>query len=157
MFYVNEKDGPLDSRLASSLNHRYFVFDCDKEDYMLQWSLGWERVTTSAYTMNIGGKKFVIPSGMYILCGCEGGSQDWVLVDEIIDRPIDVFLIGKNFRGWSLSGAVTTEVNERSFFIPMNLKTPFPIIDPTGEKIVVVSQCDMYHKLKDRDYDIFFI
>lgn len=157
MFFVNEFDKPVDSSNEKAISQKFFVFDLEQEDYLLRWSLCWDILSTTFFTIEVCGKYFKIPSGTYLLCGCEGGSQDWIVIDEIIGRPIDIFIMNKHFKGWTLAPMKIVDVEESSCYIPMGVKTPMPVMDSTGQKVIVVSQYDHYHKLKDKEFDIFFL
>lgn len=156
MFYIDGNDRPCSSLSADVIEKRLFHFDVDKEDYFLRYFITWDKVQTDMYRLDLDGCIFSIPSGVYILCGCDGGSQDWILVDEIVGRPIEIILINNNYRSWSFCRPVVTDVHNDVYYAPMT-KSPIPITDSSSKKVIIISSVDQYHKLKDRDYDIFFV
>lgn len=156
MRYIDQNDNPVNGFEESCVERQLFVFDIEKEDYFLKHFFVWDMVHTEFFTVDIGGGIFKIPSGTYLLCGCVGGSQDWILIDEIIGRPIDVFVLGKGFRGWSLCPVVLQAHESSACYIPM-AKHPLPISDVTGKKVVLTSQIDVYSKTKDMDFDAYFV
>jgi len=157
MFYINAEDAAVDSFNESCVQEKIFVFNPEQEDYFLENFYFWDCVTTEVFDVEIANRMFTIPSGTYILCGCAGGSQDWILIDEMIARPIDVFVIGKGFRGFSLSDMVLKNHRTDSFYLPAPSKNPIPITDSTASRIIITSQTDAYSRMKDKDYDIYYI
>lgn len=156
MFYIDENDRPCASSSIDTIEKRLFQFDVDAEDYFLRYFVTWDKIQTDFYRIELNGAVFNIPSGMYILCGCDGGSQDWIMVDEIVGRPIEIILINNNYRSWSFCRPVVTDLYNGVCYTPMS-KSPIPVTDASGKKVIIVSTVDQYHKLKDRDYDIFFV
>lgn len=156
MYYIDQNDKPRHRQSDDTIEQRLFYFDNDQEDYLLRYHINWNRLGTTFYKIALEGRTYDIPSGTYLLCGCDGGSQDWVTVDELIGKPIEVILINKNFRSWSLAFPKLVDHYEGSCYTPMT-KSPIPVMDSTGERVIIISFVEQYHKLKDRDYDIFFV
>lgn len=157
MNFISPETLPISASDPSCMERLSFEFSNEKEDYFAVWHNIWDYITTEAFTVSVGGKEFQIPSGTYVLCGCMGGSQDWIQIDELLGREIEVLVIGSNFKSWTMATPVLKKHDPVvSFYSPMT-KMPIPIIDDTGESIIIISSVDQYHKLKDRDYDIFFV
>lgn len=156
MNYIGSNDVPLSSKDIETIEKRIFIFDTEAEDYFLQMCISWDKVTTTFYRVKIGDSIYEIPSGTYLLCGCAGGSQDWIEIDELAGRPIEVILISKNFRSWDFVTPKFIAAREDSCYVPM-VKNPIPVSDLDGGKHIIISAGDQYRKLKDRDYDIFFV
>jgi hypothetical protein len=134
-----------------------YDYDIKKSDYFLRHRAQWE-VTKPEYAIEVGGKRYHLPSGIYLFCGCEYGSTDWVLIDEIINRDIPVFQMDNDFQSWELhqvnlsqNQSVPTEL-----YLPVT-KSPLPVSDVSGTRCIIIAYHDMYHKLKDLDATALFV
>lgn len=156
MYYINQNENPVSSLSADTIEDRIFIFDTEKEDYFLQMCFAWDKVTTVFYKIQLGEAIYNIPSGTFLLCGCDGGSQDWIDVEELVGRPIEVILINSNYRSWDFVQPKFLDMYHGCCYMPMT-KSPIPVTDATGSKNIIISSVDQYRKLKDKDYDIFFV
>lgn len=156
MYYIDQNEKPASSTSADTIEGRIFIFNIEEEDYFLQMCYAWDKVSTTFYKIKLGESVYNIPAGTFILCGCDGGSQDWIDVEELIGRPIEVILINNNYRSWDFVQPKFLDVYQGYCYIPM-VKSPFPVTDATGSKNIIISSSDQYRKLKDKDYDIFFV
>lgn len=156
MYFINQYEKPASSISADTPEGRIFIFDTEEEDYFLQMCIAWDKITTTFYKIRLGESIYNIPSGTFILCGCDGGSQDWIEVEELVGRPIEVILINNNYRSWDFVQPKFIDMYEGFCYFPMT-KSPIPVTDAMGLKNIIVSSSDQYRKLKDKDYDIFFV
>ena len=156
MYFINQHEKPASSISADTPEGRIFIFDTEEEDYFLQMCIAWDKITTTFYKIQLGESIYNIPSGTFILCGCDGGSQDWIDVEELVWRPIEVILINHNYRSWDFVQPKFIDMYEGFCYFPMT-KSPIPVTDAMGLKNIIVSSSDQYRKLKDKDYDIFFV
>ena len=153
---ASDKTDTYDPRHSEEVfGKRIFEFDVSKDDYILKYISNWEE-TVGEYIIEVGGLRYTIPSGVYIYCGCESGSTDWVLIDEMINRDISVFQMDIDFGSWELSRLELRGMTEQSLFLP-STKNPIPIADITGKKTIVMAYHDMYHKFKDKEFGVLFV
>lgn len=146
----------LDPRLESTVGRRVFDYSIKDEDYLLRHHISWEKVA-SDYCISVNGYKFHIPSGMYIFCGCVSGNTDWIMIDELINREVEVFLLSLDFDSWALHQPEfqAFEMNE-VVYLP-STKSPLPVADMTGSRAIIISSTDVYHKMKDKDFSAMFV
>lgn len=156
MFLINEENQPIDARQEDVMTKRFIEFCTIRDDYFLVTNLLWDVITTELYTFDIGGKKFEIPAGMYLLCGCASGSQDWIQTEAIIGRPIDVVVMCDQYKRWNLVTPEFVSSRVGTVYYP-STKQPVPLIDPTGKSILISSPIDLHQKMKDKPFDVFFI
>ena len=148
--------GSYDARVYNDVvGKRIYEFDVQKEDYILKPHLIWDEVI-GEYKISVGGYKYIVPSGVYLFCGDDNGSTDWILVDEIINRDIMVFQMNMDFGEHRVEPIEFDGMCNVSLFMPKT-NTPKPIADLSGKRTIVISNHDMYHKLKDLPYDALFI
>ena len=153
---ASDKIETYDTRSSTEVfGKRIFEFDVNKEDYMLRYFSTWEE-TIGEFIIDVGGYRYMIPSGVYIYCGCESGSTDWVMIDEMINRDISVFQMDTDFGSWDLSEIKLHSMTKQTIYLP-STKNPLPIADVSGTRTIVMAYHDMYHKLKDKDYGILFV
>lgn len=155
--YVGEDSKPLSTSDHEIVPKQVFQFDIEKEDYFLRRTCLWSTVTTTVFRVRIGKHIFDIPSGMFILCGCVQGSMDWLTIDEVIGRPIEVFVVDHNFAGWSLCGVVVEDQLTMTCHLPSRKAPIIPAMDDTGERVIITSQMDHFNKMKSLDFDAFFV
>lgn len=157
MFFLRETNPPLFAGEKSCMDHKIYEFDIKKEDYMLKQFVDWDYITTDVYTLvTEDNLAFYLPSGHYVYVGSEDGIVDWILSDELIDRDMEVFVIGKDFDKWKLAQLKLVSVYGMAYYYPVS-KSPIPFTDMTGEWLIVNSSVDQYHKLKNHAPNIFFM
>lgn len=154
--YGKEGPGTFDARQEAEVaSKRIFEFDLGSKDYILRFYMMWEKVL-GQYIIEVKGKRYIIPSGMYIYCGDINGSVDWILVDEVINRDIMAFQMNTDFGAYGIEPIGLHATCEIPVFLP-DTKNPIPIADMSGQSCIIISRHDMYHKTSEFEYDALFI
>jgi hypothetical protein len=155
MFYIRETNEVESAFNEDCVNHKYFEYKPDKDDYLLTYNVSWDEMLTDIYQFRVGMKNLFIPSGIYLFCGDEFGTSDWILSDEIIGRDIPIFTSNIDMTGWKSVIPKLVNTFPETFYYPLS-KNPIPVADQTGTITIVTSRVDQYHKLSDRDFGSFF-
>jgi hypothetical protein len=157
MFFLREVSPPLFAGDKETMDSKIYEFDVKKEDYMLKQFVDWDYITTDIYTLHTDDNRvFYVPSGHYVYVGSEDGIVDWILIDELIDRDVEVFVIHNQFKDWFLKRLYLDNVYATSYYYPVT-KNPVPFTDMKGEWMIINSSIDQYHKLKNTRPNIFFM
>lgn len=156
---MNFIDGNMKAVCAKSddtIEKKIFDFSLEEEDYFLNYHTTWDHIEGDFYDLELDGRIFSIPSGIYILCTCDEGNTDWIMVDELIGRDIDILVLTKSLRSWIPSKPKVRNFYRSANFYPMS-RTPVPIINSTEERIIIVSSIDQHSKMKDKYFNIFLV
>ena len=124
-----------------------YEYSYKENDYFLKHHTAWDCAVVE-YLISINGYQYMLPSGMYLLVGEIYGDQDWVYIDELIGREIEVFQTDTEFSELSFGKVELLDSVDVEVFYPQ-CKQIIPIADMTGEKVIMVSKSDHYHNLKN--------
>lgn len=149
-------DSAIDITNPDNLGQKFFEFCPVSDDYFLNFHFNWDVVTSTVYVFTSGRFTFQIPSGFYIFIGCPTGLNDWILIDEIIDRDIEVFVMPTSLGSWSLQEFQLKDIMTIEYVYP-STKNPVPMLDETGKVCVIASPVDQYHKFKNKDDNCLFV
>lgn len=156
MNFLNGKMEPVSSKCDSCIESRVFDFSIEEEDYFLNYHATWDLIEGDSFTVEIGGGIFNIPSGLYLLCVCEDGNSDWIMIDEIIGRDIGIFTMPISMRSFSPKRMRVRDFHvDRSYF-PLS-RTPVPLTDGEGTVVILASTIDQHSKMKGKEFDIFVV
>jgi hypothetical protein len=158
--FVGESNvsGELDAGDESIINQRFYEFSLNSEDYFLSLKATWDFIKTEVYHFQVSPTFTVeIPSGFYVMVSDEYGSVDWILVDEIIGRPLQVAMLDTKFSAWSLRDLHHVDhIEEEGIFFP-NTKNPIPITDENNSSCIIISKVDNWGRTKDLLIDTFTV
>lgn len=149
-FVDEEAKKDLDVQDEDIINQRFYEFSLKANDYFLHYNAIWDQMKTECYYIEISKNLTIgIPSGFYIMVSDEYGSVDWIQIDEIIGRPLQVACIDPKFSSWSLNDVQLVEHSESETFFFPNTKNIFPVTDDTGKSCVMISKVDNWSQTKD--------
>lgn len=154
MHYLSVDGKSLDASSAEMVDEHMFIYDMTQKDYMAHWFSAWNRIDTTVYKFDIGGRLFCIPSGMFVMIGDSSGSLDWIQVDESLNRGIDAVTISSDFCSWGLGEMKLVDAFEGSYYIPVT-KQGLPIV--SDDRILMLSNQDQHRKTKDLVAPIFTV
>lgn len=154
--FIDENESPIPCTSKNVLRTYFFEYNLSESDYYLYRKLQWDIVTTTMYQFKMSdGVTIGIPSNYYVMVGDVYGEVDWVLVDEIIGRDIELLIIKKGFNGWTLDNIEPVGMTEKyKFYWPLT-KNPVPIMTDSGDRSVIVSTYDQYKMTRDKSVDEF--
>lgn len=159
MLYLSpEGFSPLQGVERVSIYERIFEFDPGARDYVYKRFLLWDKITSDVFTLktNITNTTIYVPSGFYVFVGSDEGASDWIMVDELIGRDIEVFCISSDFNDFVLETVSLTSVVETTFYYPMT-KNPIPVTDLYNKKVFLCCSSDPYLRLKSIPVGEFFV
>jgi hypothetical protein len=159
MNFIDEDMNPVSSKTAGCVDTQIFEFSIEDEDYMLRYQYTWDVIEGDFFNVRIGELSFDIPAGTYILCSCPDGNIDWIMIDELIGRDIQVLTISKNLRTWTLNDIALRDYRkDGKCYFPMSKdKAPIPVTSNDCGGIILVSSIDQHNKMKDKTFEIFFV
>jgi len=156
MNYLSENMTPLDASVQSTINKMIFEFrfhnEIEKSDYFLVHKINWQILTAGIYKFQIGDCVHSIPSGHFVMIGDENGDMDWITVDEMVGREIECVRFGAELGHWDVKPAVLLDYFEGQYYWPTTAHA-VPIIN--NNRVIMVSERDHYHKIKDCGVDLF--
>lgn len=156
IYLVRENEPPISALEQDVTCSHFYEFSVEKEDYFYNLRFVWEEITGPVYTFKLNdGSILNLPSGVYVIICDEYGVIDWIMVDEIIGRSIDVMVLSKDFKSWSLERLKLVKLNEDvDYFLP-NTTNSIPICNEKGNRNVIISRTDQYSHTRDKLVDIF--
>lgn len=144
MFYFNDEGLASWDECASGWLLEYSP---EKSDYFLNFRMMWHQVNGEVFNFTISqGKQVSIPSGFYVMIGDVYGEIDWILVDELIGRPIEIVILSEDLKAWSLRVLEFDSVNQKTLYWPQT-NNVIPLCN--NENVILVSNKDQYHKTKN--------
>lgn len=153
MSFISGGNEPLDAFDPESINHQFFELKLSEMDYFLNFRINWDVISTPLFEMAIGGSLFYIPSDFHVMIADVYGNVDWIPVNEMIDREVEVAVFDPSFETWRLDHPrLTNKVTDKEFHWPMT-KNVVPIL--SSNNVILLSQKDHYHKTKHYLIDSF--
>lgn len=152
MKYIGEEDKTVSASKEESIQERILEFNNKKLDYFLNYKTYWEMIEGTMYNLKVGNSQFVVPLSHYIMIGDEFGEIDWILVDELVSRGLDVILLDTDLKSWYSMPPTVIGVEMKSFFWP-NTQHIIPIQD--NGHVVLVADKDQYQKMNGRAIDAY--
>ena len=153
--FVTEEDINLYGDEEDSISQHFYEFNLTAEDYFLNRRLEWDLYESRMFVFQLQDKLIGVPSGFYLMVGDVMGCVDWIQVDELIGRDLDVLVISENFSSWSLERLELVDEDERyEFYWPVT-KNVLPISSNDGGCSLIVSKVDRYKDTKDKSVDTF--
>lgn len=157
MNFLGSDDKPISAYTEDLMAERIFTFSVQQEDYFLNFFMNFEKITTEIYVFSLGKYSFHIPSGVFVYAGDAGGSIDWILSDELVGRRnVDIFVMPVTFQAWQLETPALTNTFTTDYFYP-STKDAVPIVSECGNRTILISSTDLYHKWKNKDYSAAFV
>lgn len=157
MKFLGEGDKIVDCSKQENLDQRVFEFCTKKEDYFLNYFSLWERTIGDVYQVRIGNHAFDIGAGLYVFIGCEDADGDWAIIDEIIGRDLQVFMMNTGVSEWDFKTPRLNQLYENVEYYFPQTRNPMPIVSNDGEKIIMVSVVDQYRSTNNRDHLAMFL
>lgn len=145
MKYITDS-GEMDWGDDGCLSSWITEFSHEKNDYFLNYRMMWNEMSGDIYRYEIGNLVVDIPSDMYIMIGDVYGNLDWVTSEEMINRSVDLVVINKDFKQWSLKQPKFVEVMSMELYWPRT-KNIIPVV--TGDSVLIFSEKDIYTKTQD--------
>jgi hypothetical protein len=131
-------------------------FSPDKSDYFLNYRLMWNKIYSQVFTFNVNNQAQIqIPSGFFVLIGDVYGVLDWIMVDEMIGRPIETIILSEDQHAWSLRVLEFDSVEDKEFYWP-NTKNIIPMSNGDGH-VIMISDKDQHHKTKNEIINSFIV
>lgn len=152
MYFIGEEDISVDAFKRDAINHRILEFNTEKKDLFLQFKMSWDVVNADVYHVQVGNTIFMIPTGFYVLIGDSYADFDWILVDEMFNRDIEIVTFGVDMFNWRIEEPNLVDFSNEEFHWPMS-KHIIPL--QSDSRVIMVSEKDQYHKLKHYQLDMF--
>ena len=131
------------------INKRFFEFSLKSNDYYLHFNAIWDQIKTECYFIKVNNKLTIgVPSGFYIMVSDEYGSIDWIQIDEILGRPLQVACVDPKFSSWSLNTVELVDHSESEVFFFPNTKNIFPVSDENKLSCILISKVDNWSRTK---------
>lgn len=146
MNYITDVGSDLNWMSRDCLNSWVLEFSHEKNDYFLNYRMMWKEVIGEIYRFNIGGNVVSIPSGFHMMIGDVYGSIDWISADEVVSRKVDVVILDKEHKVWTLKHPKFISVDTGSVYWP-NTKNIIPMV--SGENVLIVADKDLYTKTQE--------
>lgn len=138
------------------LRTHFYEFSLEKDDYFLQRKVLWDSVVTNFYEFCFGdGTTISIPSNYYVLIADVYGEVDWICVDELINRPIEVLILNDSLSSWTLEVLEVTGMTKPKPFYWSATKNAVPVTNSNGKKVIILSTYDQYKATMDLDISSF--
>jgi hypothetical protein len=154
MFLANEELEKTPITDENCCSKFFYEFNMEKLDYFYVYKAIWDSFSTMNYHFDVGGANICIPSGMYVMISDEYGDIDWIPVDEIIGRDIDLLVINSKYSGWEVIRPRLFDSKSDTVFIP-NTKGVIPVTDQKHSKFVLVCRTDQYKNTLGLTADAF--
>ncbi len=152
MNFIGERDKAIDAFNRDAINYRILEFNTEKKDLFLQFKMSWDIVTADVYHVQVGNNVFMIPTGFYVLIGDSYADFDWIQVDEMFNRDIEIVTFGIDMLNWRIEHPQLMNFSNEEFHWPMS-KHVIPLQE--NNRVIMVSEKDQYHKLKAFQLDLF--
>lgn len=152
MYFIGERDIEVDAFARDAINHRILEFNTEKKDLFLQFKMSWDIVNADVYHVLIGESLFMIPTGYYVLIGDSYADFDWIQVDEMFNRDIEIATFGVDMVSWRIETPHLIDFSNEEFHWPTS-KHVIPL--QKDRRVIMVSEKDQYHKLKAFQLDLF--
>lgn len=148
------EDKIVDCFNLESTNSPVFTYSLEHSDYLCAQFLMWDRFDGDVYRFVLNDKfAFDIGAGLYIFAGCQSGAVDWLTVDEMLGRDINVFTMHPDVSKWDLLKQRLVDVKTSAWYLPQT-KHPFPIVSNCGSRIIMASTIDQ-HRGSGANRDLF--
>lgn len=145
-FITYESTAPANHTSAGAHIFELKLEDNDA-DYVLNRNYIWEDFRGDVFVFKMGNTVISIPSSMYIIIGDEMGVVDWIQVDELIDREIDVVVLDREFSGWRLEKLELIDHKTSQHYALPRTSNALPITDD-GKNCIVMSKRDQQSTLE---------
>lgn len=150
MYYMSEEGRyPWDS--PETKQKKIYEFSIDKSDYFMNFRMVWKKIEGDFYTFRLGKDFINIPAGFHVMVGDEEGSIDWILVDELVGRDIDILTLSQNFGTWGLEKPSIVTVSKKTVFWPTT-KNIVPLCfncARVSNSVIILSDKDRWQSMKD--------
>lgn len=145
MYLFDEKEG-MDWKDVSCKSSWVLEFSSDKDDYFLNFRPVWKEYTGQIFTFDTGKEKVDVPTGFWLMIGDVYGAIDWVMVDELIGRPLEAVVMASSLNQWSLRTLTLVDMYEDTIYWPQT-KNVLPV--GRNDSVLMLSDKDAHHKTKD--------
>lgn len=145
MNYMTDTDKVIDWRGDECLGSWILEYSHEKNDYFLNYRMLWNEIDSEIHVYKIGNSIIEIPSDFHIMIGDIYGELDWISSDELINRSVDVVILDREQKNWTLKKASFVAVKQGTVYWP---KTKNIIPMNIDEKILIMSDKDVYNRTK---------
>jgi|AntDeeMinimDraft_6_1070357.scaffolds.fasta_scaffold00625_13 hypothetical protein len=153
MKYVGEKDAVVDSTDPVCIDQRIFEFSTIRKDFFLGYKGVWDILTGDVYRFELGGSVYAVPSGHHVVIGDEYGDIDFILIDEVFNRPIELIQLDYAMMNWVVHyPKLIGYEKDVELYWPMT-KNIIPIQD--NGRLILVTDRDLYTKFKNLQVEVF--
>lgn len=152
MNYIGENNKKVDAFDEGSVEERILEFSTEKLDHFLRHQIVWNEITGDIYQLQVGNGTFNIPSGHHVMVGDDVGTVDWIMVDELLTRELDVMTLDMELRNWGSVTPQATDYYTGSVFWP-NTKHIIPL--QSEHSVILVSEKDQYNQVGSFDVGVF--
>lgn len=154
MDYISDNEDGRSWREKTTPGNWILEYALDKEDYFLNYRISWKEIETDIFRFIIGPQTIEIPSGFYVMICDEVGDIDWILVDEIISRPLQIGCLSRKQDAWKPMEPRLDWVDYGTIFWPQT-KNVIPVYNNSCG--VVLSEKDSYRSTKDSSINMFLV
>lgn len=153
MHYIGEEDAIVNGMSPDCVSNRIFEFSVTKKDFFLGYKGAWDIITGPTFTFELGGSVYTVPSGHHVVIGDEYGDIDFILIDEVFNRPIEIVQLDYTMMNWVIHKPVLIDYTEETnVYWPMS-KNIIPIQDK--QRVILLSDRDLYSKFKHDQVEVF--
>ena len=152
MNYIGE-EGTTSGLSAECISHRIFEFSVTKKDFFLGYKGAWDVITGPVFVFTLGGSEYTVPSGHHVVIGDDYGDIDFIIIDEVFNRPIELIQLDHHLMNWVVHKPVLVDYKEEvDVYWPMS-KNIIPIQDQ--QRVILLSDRDLYSKFKNDQVEVF--
>jgi hypothetical protein len=147
-------DTIVDCSILLGTNNPVYTYSLEHGDYINSPFLMWDRYDGELYRFCLNNKIFFdIGATLYVFAGCQSGAVDWLTVDELIGRDIDILSIAVNLSKWDFMNQRLVDVRNGTWYLPQT-KNPIPVVSNCGTRMIMVSTVDQ-HRGSGSNRDFF--
>ena len=132
-----------------------WYYNTEFKDFFLSDIFVWSSIKANGYVIEVEGKQAIIPEHYFVAVGDYDVGFDSIQMAEIMGREFDVFTTSINFEedSWLLKPMrIVGYEEDYEFYYPF-FDHIFPVA--IGDLAIVVSNKDMYNRLKRLKFDDF--
>lgn len=143
MRYITDVENSVSWTDKSVIGNWITEYSYEKNDYFMNYRIMWNEVSGDMYVYRIGKDIIEIPTTFNIMIGDVYGNVDWIPVEELMNRNLDIVVLDTEFRNVSIQNATYITTKKGSVYWP---STPNVIPMQVGDKVVVLTEKDVYAK-----------
>ncbi len=145
--YINKADGVTSKHV--------WYYSTEFKDFFLSDIFLWSTIRANGYILEIEGAKTILPEHYYIAVGDYDVGFDSIQLAEVVGRDFEAFTVSRDIEADSFllkPMRIVGYEEDYEFYYPL-FDHMFPVA--IGELAIVISQKDMYNRLKRLGFSDF--